>query len=236
MKDAIKCIIIEDEPIASDIMQDYIQNIPQLDLVECFSDALFAIDFLRNNSVDLIFLDLHLPKLSGFDFLKSLKVPPKIIVTTAYHQYALEGYELNIIDYLLKPIEFNRLIQAVNKLDVVVDSKNDEHNSLSRIDEPFQFFNVNKKKVKVFLKDIYYIESLKEYVKIHLKNSHIVTQYQIGEIEKALKGIDLIRIHRSFLVSISKIEAYSSSTIELNGKEIPIGRTYKNEVIRLLEK
>ena len=143
MVDSIKCIIIEDEPIASDIMQDYIQNIPQLDLVECFSDALFALDFLRNNKVDLIFLDLHLPKLSGFDFLKSLKVPPKIIVTTAYHQHALEGYELNIVDYLLKPIEFSRLIQAVNKLDVNVDLKKNEHSSLSKVEEPFQFFNVN---------------------------------------------------------------------------------------------
>jgi DNA-binding LytR/AlgR family response regulator len=235
MMESIKCIIIEDEPIASDIMQDYIQNIPQLELIECFSDALFAIDFLRSNKVDLIFLDLHLPKLSGFDFLKSLKTPPKIIVTTAYHKYALEGYEFNIVDYLVKPIEFSRLVQAVNRLDIHKDLKKNEPSSISNKDEPIQFFNVNKKMVKVFLKDIYYIESLKEYVKIHLVNSHIITQYQIGEIEKALDSIDLIRIHRSYLVAKSKIEAYTSSSIELNGKELPIGRTYKNDVLRMLE-
>lgn len=236
MKKSIKCIIIEDEPIALDIMKDYIQNIPQLDLIECFTDALFAIDFLRNNEVDLIFLDLHLPKLSGFDFLKSLKSPPKIIVTTAYHQYALEGYELNIVDYLLKPIEFKRMIQAVNKLDVIAPKENDEQVALAKNDNPFQFFNVNKKMVKIYLNDIYYIESLKEYVKIYLRDSHIITQYQIGEIKKALTEVDLIRIHRSYLVSVSKIEAYSSSVIEINGMELPIGRTYKNEVFRVLER
>lgn len=224
----IKCIIIEDEPIAMEIMQDYVREIPQLEMIGDFTDALFAMDFLRQNEVDLIFLDLHLPKLNGFDFLKTLKNPPKIIVTTAYHQHALEGYELNVVDYLLKPIEFSRLLQAVNKLDFKIFPP--QQNQI--FEEPFLFFNVNKKKVRVFLRDIYYIESLKEYVKIHLKDSYIITQFQIGEIEKKLNELDLIRIHRSYLVVQSKIEAYSSSTIEIIGKELPIGRTYKQSVIQ----
>lgn len=228
----IKCIIIEDEPIAMEIMQDYVQEIPPLELIGNFSDALFAINFLRENEVDLIFLDLHLPKLNGFDFLKTLKNPPKIIVTTAYHQHALEGYELNVVDYLLKPIEFSRLLQAVNKLDFKTTSIQSSINENQIEENPFIFFNVNKKKVKVFLNDIYFIESLKEYVKIHLKDSYLITQFQIGEIEKKLHHVDLLRIHRSYLIVPSKIEAYTSSTIEINGKELPIGRTYKNSVIQ----
>ncbi|MFK7772687.1 MAG: LytR/AlgR family response regulator transcription factor [Saprospiraceae bacterium] len=228
----IKCIIIEDEPIAMEIMQDYIKEIPQMELIGTFSDALYAMEFLRKNEVDLIFLDLHLPKLNGFDFLKTLKNPPKIIVTTAYHQHALEGYELNVVDYLLKPIEFSRLLQAANKLDFNIASIQSSANERRAVDLPFLFFNVNKKKVKVFLKDIYFIESLKEYVKIHLKESYLITQFQIGEIEKKLTNLDLIRIHRSYLVVQSKIEAYSSSTIEINGKELPIGRTYKKSVLQ----
>ncbi len=227
----IKCIIVEDEPIAADIMEDYVQNIPQLQLIGSFSDALFAIDYLRANEVDLIFLDLHLPKLSGFDFIKSLKNPPKVIVTTAYHQYAIEGYALNIVDYLLKPVEFSRLIQAVNKLDINSQPKKEAISSTTNEEAPFRFFNVNKKMVKVFLNDIYIIESLKEYVKIHLKDSQLVTLYQIGEIEKEMSGINMLRIHRSYLVAQSKIEAYSSSTIEINGKVLPIGRTYKRKVL-----
>ncbi len=231
----IQCIIIEDEPIAMEIMQDYIGDIPQLELIGSFSDALFALTFLRKNEVDLIFLDLHLPKLSGFDFLKTLKNPPKIIVTTAYHQHAVEGFELNVVDYLLKPIEFSRLLIAVNKLDFDNDESQKVSEPSQGIDEPFYFFNVNKKNVKIFLKDIYFIESLKEYVKIHLKDSYIITQFQIGEIEKKLFELDLIRIHRSYLIVQSKIEAYSSSIIEINGKQLPIGRTYKKSVIQKIE-
>ena len=231
MSGIIKCIIIEDEPIASEIMQDYISDIQQLKLIGAFSDALYAADFLRTNEVDVIFLDLHLPKLNGFDFLKTLEHPPQVIVTTAYHQYALEGYDLNIVDYLLKPIEFTRLLKSVNKLNVKLDSKDENATINSLSEDLFSYFNVNKRNVKVYWKDICYIESLKEYVKIHLKESYIVTQFQIGEIEKKLENLDVLRIHRSFLVVHSKIDAFTSSTIEVNGNVLPIGRTYKRAVL-----
>ncbi len=226
----IKCIIIEDEPLAAEILQDYITELPQLQLLGTFPDAIFGLEFLRQNTIDLIFLDLHLPKLKGFDFLKTLKNPPKVIVTTAYHQYAVESYELDVIDYLLKPIEFSRLLQAVNKL----DSKTLQHEKtvedVQSANRNYVFFNVNKKKVKVYLDDIQYIESLKEYVKIHLSASTIVTKFQIGEIEKMLKGIELIRIHRSYLVAKTKITAFSTTTIDVNGTALPIGRSYKKIV------
>jgi two-component system, LytTR family, response regulator len=229
----IKCIIIEDEPLAAEILEDYISELPQLQLLGTFSDALFGLAFLRQNEVDLIFLDLHLPKLKGFDFLKSLNNPPKIIVTTAYHQYAIEGYELDVIDYLLKPIEFSRLLQAINKLDSKISFKgNDVENKPTK--QKHLFFNVNKKRVKVYLDEIQYIESLKEYVKIHLSSSTITTKFQIGEIEKLLTDIELIRIHRSYLVAKSKITAYSTNIVEVNGKELPIGRSYKKIVDSLI--
>ncbi len=228
--DPIKCIIIEDEPLAAEILQDYILELPQLQLLGIFPDAIYGLDFLRNNGVDLIFLDLHLPKLKGFDFLKTLKYPPKVIVTTAYHQYAIEGFELEVVDYLLKPIEFSRLVQAVNKLDFDTPTLKKKPVQVISDANKFTFFNVNKKKVKVYFDDILYVESLKEYVKIHLSGSTIITKFQIGEIEKLLSGIEMVRIHRSFLVAKSKVTAYSSSIIEINKTELPIGRSYKKMV------
>ena len=225
----IKCIIIEDEPLAAEILEDYVSELPQLKLLGTFPDAIFGLEFLQQHEVDLIFLDLHLPKLKGFDFLKTLKNPPKVIVTTAYHQYAVESYEFEVIDYLLKPIEFSRIVQAINKIETNTSSQKNE--SIEENDlRKFVFFKVNKKNVKVFLDEILYIESLKEYVKIHLKESSIVTKFQIGEIENFLTDLDLIRIHRSYLVAKSKITAFSASAIEVNGTELPIGRSYKKAV------
>ena len=226
----IKCIIIEDEPLAAEILQDYIAELPQLQLLGTFPDAIFGLEFLRQNEVDLIFLDLHLPKLKGFDFLKTLKNPPKIIVTTAYHEYAIESYELEVLDYLLKPIEFSRLVQAINKLDTISINRKELSKPSQIDDRKHVFFNVNKKMVKVFLDEIFYVESLKEYVKIHLPESTIVTKFQIREIEKLLKGAEFIRIHRSYLVAKSKITAYSATTVEVNGIALPIGRSYKKIV------
>ena len=225
----IKCIIIEDEPLAAEILEDYVSELPQLKLLGTFPDAIFGLEFLQQHEVDLIFLDLHLPKLKGFDFLKTLKNPPKVIVTTAYHQYAVESYEFEVIDYLLKPIEFSRLVQAINKIETNTSSQKNQPIEASD-QRKFVFFNVNKKNIKVFLDEILYIESLKEYVKIYFKESSMVTKFQIGEIENFLSDLDLIRIHRSYLVAKSKITAFSASAIEVNGKELPIGRSYKKAV------
>lgn len=226
----IKCIIIEDEPLAAEILRDYIAELPQLHLLGTFSDAIYGLDFLRKTRVDLIFLDLHLPRLKGFEFLKTLKNPPKVIVTTAYHQYAVESYELEVLDYLLKPIEFSRLLQAVNKLDSKDSKEIAINRELPTVERKYVFFNVNKKRIKVYLDEIKYIESLKEYVKIHLSTSFVVTKFQIGEIEKMLEDIELLRIHRSFLVVKPQVTAFSATTVEVNGKELPIGRSYKKIV------
>lgn len=224
------CIIVEDEPLAAEVLQDYINQIPFLSLKEICPDAIIALEMLQKEKIDLIFLDIHLPRLKGLDFIKTLKNPPQIIITTAYHEYALQGYENNVLDYLLKPIEFNRFLMAVNKLKHAVNAG--ESLSIVQVTEERKhlFFNVSKKKVKIFLDEILFIESLKEYIRVVTKSKSIITKFQLGQIEDVLSKNNFIRIHRSFIVAKDKIDAYTATDVEINGKQIPIGRGYKDEV------
>lgn len=223
------CIVVEDEPLAIEIMQDYIKQVPFLVLKKVCTDAIAAMEILHSEKIDLLFLDIHLPKLKGFDFLKMLHTPPKVIVTTAYHQYALKGYEFNVLDYLVKPIEFERFLTAVNKIAAPVSEQNNNH-AVSTPDVPYLFFNVAKKRVKIFLADILFIEAQKEYIKIVTPSKSILTKLQLSVLEELLPGENFIRIHRSFIVAKNKIEAYSMHDIEVGGLQIPIGRNYKEFV------
>jgi DNA-binding LytR/AlgR family response regulator len=229
------CIIVEDEPLAAEVLQDYINQVPFLKMAAVCTDAIYAIEILRKEKIDLIFLDIHLPKLKGLDFIKTLKDPPHIIITTAYHEYALKGYEYNVLDYLLKPIEFSRFLMAVNKLKQTQSSeteqqlvKNEERKSL--------FFNVNKKKIKIFLDEILYIESLKEYIRIITFNTTLITKFQLGQIDELLSQDNFLRIHRSYIVAKDKIDAFTATDVEINSKQIPIGRSYKEQVLSQLQK
>lgn len=227
----LKCLIVEDEPLAAEILADYIKDAPGIVLTGICPDALYAMEFLQKEPVDVLFLDIHLPKLKGVDFLKTLNKPPQVILTTAYHQYALESYDLNVVDYLLKPIEFSRFLKAVQKL------QKPEASTMSAIAEKersFYFFNVNKKRVKIFFDEILYIESLKEYVRIFTPDQSIVTKFQLGEIHEMLNDPNFIRIHRSFIVAKDKIEAYTATEIEVGNKTLPIGRSYREEVMQAL--
>ena len=225
-----KCIIVEDEPIAAEVLEDYIRQVPFLDLRAVCRDAIFAMEFLQKEMVEVIFLDIHLPKIKGLDFIKTLKNPPKIIVTSAYQEYALLGYEFNVIDYLLKPIEFSRFLTAVNKLHLQ-DAPVMHTHSPAPEDRPHLFFNVSKRQVKVYIDDILYIESLREYIRITTKGKNIMTKMQLGEVENLLGKNNFLRVHRSFIVSRSKIDSFSSAEIEIGGKQIPIGRNYKELVL-----
>jgi two-component system, LytTR family, response regulator len=218
----ISCIIIEDEPLAVKILSDYIAHVPFLELKGSFKDALLATDYLLENGIDLIFLDIHLPRLKGMDFLKTLSVKPAVIITTAYHQYAVEGFTLNVTDYLLKPIEFERFLVAVNKVKIALNST-----SIENAEKDFIFLNIQKKKVKILFSDICYIESQREYIKIVTAKKEYLPKMSTQEIEGLLPVHLFKRIHRSFIVSIDKIEAYSAETVEINGVSIPIGRGYK---------
>src|SRR6476619_3472406 len=200
----IKCIVIEDEPLATKILTDYILQVPFLELQATFKDAILATDFLRYNSTDLIFLDIHLPKLKGMAFLKTLSNPPSVIVTTAYHQYAVEGFDLNVTDYLLKPFEFDRFLVAVGKVKTAGMDKQDSNEN--RDTKDFIFLNAERKKVKILFSDIVYIESQREYIKIVTTKKEYLSKMSTHEIEDILPSNLFKRIHRSYIISLNKIE------------------------------
>lgn len=214
------CMIVEDEPLAAEVLQDYIKQIPFLQLKATCPDAIYALDLLQKDRFDLIFLDIHMPRLKGFDFIKTVQHPPAIIITSAYQEYALQAYEYNVLDYLLKPFEFNRFLMAVNKLSA----------QIAKPDNEYWFFNVNKKKVRIFLNDILYIESLKEYIRIVTRDRTVITKFQLGQMEALLAQDNFMRIHRSFIVAKDKIDAFTATDVEIQTQLIPIGRGYRHTV------
>ncbi len=236
---SLKCLIVDDEPLAIEIIQSYVERVDSLDLVATCSNAVQAFDVLKKEKVDLLFLDIQMPKLTGIEFLKALNPTPSVIFTTAYREYAVESYELNVVDYLLKPIAFDRFLMAINKVlengntlvpDVVSQSVESSNES-----DPFLFLKVDRKMVKVYLKDITYIESLKDYVRVKTEDGkEIVSLQKISYLEKKLPSDCFVRTHKSYIISLKKISAYTNSTIEVGGMEIPIGRSYKSEVMKAL--
>ena len=227
----ITCIIIEDEPLAVKILSDYISQVPFLELQATFKDAILATDYLRHNTTNLIFLDIHLPKLKGIAFLKTLTNPPAVIITTAYHQYAVDGFNLNVTDYLLKPFDFERFLVAVTKVKTIQTEKYKPEESGEIKD--FIFLNVQKKKVKILFSEILYVESQREYIKIVTTKKEYITKMSTHEVEALLPEKLFKRIHRSYIVSMNKIESYTADTIEVNGVSIPIGRGYRDIIENL---
>jgi DNA-binding LytR/AlgR family response regulator len=229
----ITCIIVEDEPLAAKVLSDYISQVPFLELKGTFKDAILATDYLRDNTVDLIFLDIHLPKLKGMAFLKTLMHPPAVIITTAYHQYAVEGFNLNVTDYLLKPFEFERFLIAVTKVRSIQPTSAKSPGSGQGTEagsntKDHLFLNVQKKKVKILFADILYIESQREYVKIVTTKRKYLSKISTHEIENLLPAHLFKRIHRSFIVSMNKIESYTAEEVEVTGISIPVGRDYRH--------
>lgn len=232
----LNCLILEDERLAADVLRDYVNDIPGLHLTAVCSDAISAGEVLRSQSIDLLFVDIHLPKVNGLDFVRSLKGNYHVIFTTAYHQYAVEGFNVSAVDYLLKPIEFSRFLEAVNKVfDRIKPSKQNDI-ATSTPERSFHFFNVDKKQVKVFSDEILYIESLKDYVRIHTNNQKLTTKFQIGELEALLEKSSFLRVHKSYIVNSKKITAFSAMEIEIGTIHIPIGRSYKESVEESLKK
>ena len=226
----LKCLIIDDEPLAQDIIEEYLTNFSFIKLVAKCDNALIALEWIKKQKIGLIFLDISMPFISGIEFIRSLKNPPAVILTTAHKEFALESYDLNVVDYLLKPISFERFLKAINKLDidvsdipnpVITDTKSDS----------FIYVKSEKKNVKILLKEILFIESLKDYIKIHTIDKTIITQVSISTIEQRLPD-NFLRVHRSFIVARDKITAYTQHDIEIGKLQIPIGRNYKTTVIK----
>ena len=221
----LTCIIIEDEPLAVKVLEDYIAQVPFLTLQGTFKDAILATSYLRNQAVDLIFLDIHLPKLKGMAFLKTLAHPPAVIITTAYHQYALEGYDLNVTDYLLKPIEFERFLLAVGKVKPAgLPAAKPLENSAYK---DYLFITVQKKKVKISFSEILFVESQREYIKLVTTKATYLSKMSTHEIESLLPSTQFKRIHRSFIVALNRIDSYTAEYADIQGVSIPIGRAYR---------
>ncbi len=230
---SIKCIIVDDEPLAIEILESYVARVEQLQVLSTFRNAVSAFTFLQQHSVDLIFLDIQMPKLSGIDFLKTLKNPPKVIFTTAFRDYALQGFELEIVDYLLKPIPFDRFLKAVAKvLHQPAPAANGSKTDV--VTDNYVYFKVDKKMIRTKMADVLYIESIKDYVKVKTGEREIVTQQKISYLEESLPREQFLRIHRSFIVNVEKIDAYSATDVEIGKHSIPIGRNYKNDVMKIL--
>jgi DNA-binding LytR/AlgR family response regulator len=223
--DPFKCLIIDDEPLAQNVIESYLNNFSFIELVAKCENAIMALEWIKKQKIDLIFLDISMPFISGIEFIKTLKNPPLIILTTAHKEFAIESYELNVLDYLLKPISFERFLKAINKLGNRAFENIKLGNEESGNDV-FIYVKSEKKNVKIMLKEILFIESLKDYIKIHLQDKTIITQVPISSIEQRLPD-NFLRVHRSFIVAKDKITAYTQHDLEIGKHQIPIGRIYK---------
>jgi DNA-binding LytR/AlgR family response regulator len=241
----IKVIIVDDEPLAQDVLETYIEKFPELSLVSKCNNALEANEVLKNHDVDLMFLDIQMPQLTGIDFLKTLSRPPLVIFTTAYPNYALEGFELNALDYLLKPISLERFIKAVNKAVEQVKLHRNEPGIAAVANEGEQhpdyiFVKADKKLVKVNYHDIIYIEGLKDYVIIRMENQRVITLQTMKSLEDKLPSNRFKRIHRSYIINIDKINAIVGNMVEVMEKNLPkhlpIGKNYRDELNDMIEK
>ena len=234
-----RCIIVDDEPLAIEAIQMHIEKFDSLKLVATCIDAFQAFEILNKTRVDLMFLDIQMPEITGLDFLKSLKNPPKVILTTAYREYAIDAFDLSVVDYLLKPISFDRFMQSINKFYELSGNETLVHGITHQKHEPNSdhiFVRSDKKNVKIRFEEILYIESIKDYVKIVCRSRTVISKILISELESKLPFELFLRIHRSYMINIQNIEAYSHTHIEMPGRELPIGRNYKNEVISTLGK
>ncbi len=231
MSKTIHCIIVDDEPIAREILKNHLQKIETIAIVASCKNAIEAFNVINSNKIDVIFLDINMPDISGLSFARSINKNIKIIFTTAYREYAVDGFDLKAVDYLLKPISFERLLQAVNKfLDENILIHSDKKEELIHEKSNFIFVRSDRKMIKVNFSEVNYIESLGDYLKIHLSNKTIITRETITSIEAKLPKKNFLRIHRSFIVSINKIESFTNEFVEINNKAIPISRSYKNDV------
>lgn len=226
----IRCVVVDDEPPAIDVLSNYISAVSSLQLVGTCNNAVEALSLLRSTSVDLVFLDIQMPQLLGTDLLRTLHNPPKVIFTTAYRKFALEGFELNAVDYLLKPISFERFLKAVNRvMDARLATQQQEPS------DQYIYFRSDRKMHKVQIDEIVFIESLKDYIKVVTTGKTIVTKQSISSIEERLPKSSFIRIHRSFIVSLHKIQSYTSELIAIGNAELPVSRMYRHEVEKILK-
>lgn len=236
MSKIIHCLIVDDEPMAREILENHLQKLDGIKVIGTCKNAIDAFNIINSNKINLIFLDINMPEISGLSFAKSINKDIKIIFTTAYREYAIDGFDLKAVDYLLKPISFDRLLQAVNKyLEERIPLNSDIKEELTIEKNDFVFVRSDRKMVKINFSDIFYIESLGDYLKIHLLDSIVITRETISSIEAKLPKNDFSRTHRSFIISVRHIQSFTNEYIEINEQAIPISRGYKTSVLKKLE-
>lgn len=233
----MKCLIVDDEPLARQLLEGYVGRISDLKLLNSFANSVEAFSFLQEKPVDLLFLDIEMPQVTGIELLRSLKDKPRVILTTAYRQYAFEAYDLDVVDYMLKPISFDRFLRAIGKVKQLkqpLDISFDETDNIQSFDDAYIYLRENREMVKVFLKDIIYIESLRDYVRVKTTKQEVITYQKISYLEQKLPQSKFIRVHRSFIVAIDKVTSFTPASVKVAGIDIPVGRNYKNMAMKAL--
>lgn len=234
----MKCLVVDDEPLARQLIESHIKRVQGLTLVKSCSNAIEAFTTLQQKQVDLLFLDIQMPQVTGIELLKSLKNKPKVILTTAYREYGVEAYDLDVVDYLLKPVTFERFLRGLSKIYQIQPPviTSEENSLLQSYDEAYIYLREDREMIKVFLKDILYIESLRDYVKVRTLSKQIITYQKISYLEKKLPENNFIRVHRSFIVSFDKVTSFAVNAVKIGDVEVPIGRNYKQQAMKVLNK
>ena len=235
MESKVKCLIVDDEPLAIEVLKAHISKLDTLEITGIANDAFEAFDFLNKHKIDLMLLDIHMPEMKGTELLKTLKNPPAVVLTTAYREYALEGYDLNVLDYLLKPISFERFMQAIEKFNAYFNQDNEITLHKTGTSEEFLYLRAKNLIHKIPLKDIVYVESMGDNLTIHTTQRKITNRCTISSIEKLLAENGFLRIHRSYIVSLQQITSFSPGSIFIDKKELPIGTSYKKSVFDHLD-
>jgi DNA-binding LytR/AlgR family response regulator len=232
----LKCLIIDDEPLAVNLLSGYISRVPEIELAGSVNNAIAALGFLQENPVDFIFLDIEMPQLNGLAFLKILVNKPIVILTSAHRNYAIDGFDQDVVDFLLKPISFERFMKGLSKVYKDLQAvKNIHDQTPDKKSDAVLHFRVDKENVKVLMKDILWVESIKDYVKIKTSGQILKTYQRISYLEERLPGSLFMRVHRSFIVAIDKVSSSGADFVKVNGDKIPIGRNYKKAVQRKLK-
>ncbi len=224
----IKCIIIDDEKLAADVIQEHLQEFPIMDLIGIYSSPMEALNSIEKDKVDVVFLDINMPKMNGLDFIKNIESSTNFIITTAYREFAVESYDLDVLDYLVKPIPFTRFLKSINKVSQKIYSDKKIDQEINQSDKSFIFLKVDKKLMRVKFEDIFHIESLKDYIKVFTRTGDFLVHKSLTGITEELPRNQFLRIHRSFTVALDKIDALEGNSVLITNKRIPIGRKYIN--------
>ena len=233
----IKCLLVDDEPPAVDLMTTYIERVGDLEIVGRCNNAIEAFGFLQKTKVDLLLLDIQMPKMTGLDLIRSLHDRPKIIVITAYREFAADGFDLDVLDYIVKPVSFERFLKAIAKYNQYTLLRQTEapEQAPDAFEKAYMYFKVNKQVKKVFLKDIIYIESIRDYVKIVTTDKPVITYQRLSYMEEKLPENKFLRIHKSYIIAIDRISGYNNDLISIEGYELPLGRSYKQGFLKMVD-